>query len=172
MSHQSICSACLYWNLGMNWLEREVCCKQLQPTLSHNHGWSAVGENWLPYQSLSEGQFNKLCLAVIAHDFHKHTQSWCITDWGSDEKLLLLGALREQCPKSDKISFSARGNKLDWQKVDVDGRTEEQCQAAWARMLAKVSTMQLCLFTSFTATTGLSQLLSQPQCTGHKYLWF
>ena len=51
-------------------------------------------------------------------------------------------ALQEQCPKPpDKLSFSARGNKLDWQKVDVGERTAEECKAALANMLAKVSTI-------------------------------
>ncbi|XP_070209625.1 nucleolar transcription factor 1-like [Littorina saxatilis] len=55
-------------------------------------------------------------------------------DWSNEEKLQLLQALEDQCPKHDKKSYTTRCNKVDWESVGVEGRTAEQCQAVWASL--------------------------------------
>ncbi|KAL8589156.1 hypothetical protein ACOMHN_052494 [Nucella lapillus] len=59
-------------------------------------------------------------------------------DWSSDEKLALMVAMRSQCPDLDKLSFTSQISKVDWNKVEVEGRTPEQCQEAWQNLSAKV----------------------------------
>ncbi|XP_076437995.1 nucleolar transcription factor 1-A-like [Babylonia areolata] len=59
-------------------------------------------------------------------------------DWGSEEKLALLDSMRAQCPDADKLSFSARLGKVDWGKVEVEGRTPAQCQEAWLQLSGRI----------------------------------
>ena len=85
---------------------------------------------------MEEGSSEFLCRLKL---FFLSYLAQCLSaDWTSDDKLKLLEEMKQQCPAKDNKSFTARVGKLDWGKVQVEGRTPQQCQEAWAAMVAKV----------------------------------
>jgi len=63
-----------------------------------------------------------------------------INRWPQDDIQKLLSRLESALPKNDKITFRSRLSKLDWEKVQFDNYSKDECQSTWLAIQDQLKT--------------------------------
>jgi len=63
-----------------------------------------------------------------------------ISRWPQDDIQKLLSRLESTLPKIDNITFRSRLSKLDWEKIQFDNYSKDECQSTWLAIQDQLKT--------------------------------